>query len=71
MADLTHGLIYNAPAEGQESSINGANTTQFNTFVYLRKAIIDAKKEQLETLEEYKKSVIYEYVTGKKEVPLS
>ena len=46
MADLTHGLIYNAPAEGQESSINGANTTQFNTFVYLRKAIIDAKKEQ-------------------------
>lgn len=31
-------------------------------------AIIDAKKEQLETLEEYKKSVIYEYVTGKKEV---
>ena len=46
MADLTHGLIYNAPAEGHESSINGANTTQFNTFVYLRKAIIDAKKEQ-------------------------
>ena len=46
MADLTHGLIYNAPAEGQESSINGASTTQFNTFVYLRKAIIDAKKEQ-------------------------
>lgn len=26
------------------------------------------KKEQLETLEQYKKSVIYEYVTGKKEV---
>lgn len=32
---------------------------------------IALKKEQLETLEEYKKSVIYEYVTGKKEVPLS
>lgn len=31
--------------------------------------IIDMKKEQLTTLEEYKKSVIYEYVTGKKEVP--
>lgn len=29
---------------------------------------IALKKEQLETLEEYKKSVIYEYVTGKKEV---
>lgn len=31
-------------------------------------AIIEMKKEQLATLEEYKKSVIYEYVTGKKEV---
>lgn len=29
---------------------------------------IALKKKQLETLEEYKKSVIYEYVTGKKEV---
>lgn len=32
-------------------------------------AIIEAKKEQITTLDEYKKSVIYEYVTGKKEVP--
>ena len=32
---------------------------------------IALKKEQIETLEECKKSVIYEYVTGKKEVPLS
>lgn len=31
--------------------------------------IIELKQEQLETLEEYKKSIIYEYVTGKKEVP--
>lgn len=30
--------------------------------------IIKNKKEQLETIEEYKKSLIYEYVTGKKEV---
>ncbi|OXZ26289.1 restriction endonuclease subunit S [Finegoldia magna] len=29
---------------------------------------ISAKQKQLETLEEYKKSLIYEYVTGKKEV---
>lgn len=29
---------------------------------------IQTKKEQLETLAEYKKSLIYEYVTGKKEV---
>ena len=32
---------------------------------------IAQKQEQLSTLEAYKKSVIYEYVTGKKEVPLS
>ena len=31
--------------------------------------IIADKKKQLETLEQYKKSVIYEYVTGKKEIP--
>ena len=30
---------------------------------------IDDKQRQLEVLEEYKKSLIYEYVTGKKEVP--
>lgn len=29
---------------------------------------IKEKREQLETLEQYKKSLIYEYVTGKKEV---
>ena len=32
-------------------------------------SIIVDKKAQLETLAEYKKSLIYEYVTGKKEVP--
>lgn len=31
-------------------------------------SIIDVKKKQLETLDEYKKSFIFEYVTGKKEV---
>jgi len=33
-------------------------------------AVISDKQTQLETLENYKKSLIYEYVTGKKEVPL-
>lgn len=33
-------------------------------------ACIDDKQRQLEVLEEYKKSLIYEYVTGKKEVPV-
>lgn len=32
-------------------------------------AALEDKKKQLDTLEEYKKSLIYEYVTGKKEVP--
>lgn len=31
-------------------------------------SIISDKKKQLETLEEYKKSLIFEYVTGKKEI---
>ncbi len=31
--------------------------------------VIEGKRQQLETLAEYKKSLIYEYVTGKKEVP--
>lgn len=34
-------------------------------------AIIQTKKEQIDTLTEYKKSFIYEYVTGKKEVPVN
>lgn len=33
--------------------------------------IIYKKREQLAVLDEYKKSIIYEYVTGKKEVPVS
>ena len=34
-------------------------------------AIIADKKRQLDILTEYKKSLIYEYVTGKKEVPIN
>ena len=35
----------------------------------LQESDVVYKKAQLETLEEYKKSLIFEYVTGKKEVP--
>ncbi|MBU5323557.1 restriction endonuclease subunit S [Sarcina ventriculi] len=51
-------------------------TTQIEIATYLdnkcRKIdiIIKEKKEQLNILNEYKKSIIYEYVTGKKEVPV-
>lgn len=31
-------------------------------------SIIDAKKQQLEKMNNYKKSLVYEYVTGKKRV---
>lgn len=34
-------------------------------------SIIASKKAQLETLDAYKKSLIFEYVTGKKEVPVA
>lgn len=47
--------------------------TQIAYYLDLKCAEIDSvisdKKAQLETLEEYKKSLIYEYVTGKKEAP--
>lgn len=33
--------------------------------------VIAQKKDQLSVLEAYKKSLIFEYVTGKKEVPLA
>lgn len=39
-------LNYNAPAEGQKSTIDGAGSDQMNTYLYLKGAIIDAKKEQ-------------------------
>lgn len=39
-------LNYNAPADGVKSSIDGAGTDQMNTFFWLKKAIIEARKEQ-------------------------
>jgi N4-gp56 family major capsid protein len=39
-------LNYNAPAEGQKSSIDSASSDQMNTFFWLKKAIITARKEQ-------------------------
>lgn len=39
-------LNYNAPIDGQQSTIDGAGSEQMNTFVWLKKAIITARKEQ-------------------------
>lgn len=64
-------LNYNAPAEGSKSTIDGAGSDQMNTFFYLKKAIIEARKEQyfmpLASVENMpmhfgKKIKVYEYV---------
>ena len=39
-------LQYRAPINGQKSSIDGANSDQMNTFLWLKKALIEARKEQ-------------------------
>ena len=39
-------LNYNAPAEGQKSSIDSSTSDQMNTFHWLKKSIITARKEQ-------------------------
>ena len=52
------------PPIGEQQEI----AKQLNKFVALTNNAIAAKQKQLQILEEYKKSLIYEYVTGKKEV---
>lgn len=39
-------LNYNAPSEGTQSSIEGTGSAQMNTFFWLKKAIIEARKDQ-------------------------
>ena len=39
-------LNYNAPIDGQKSTIDGAGSDQMNTFFWLKNAIIEARKEQ-------------------------
>jgi N4-gp56 family major capsid protein len=39
-------LNYNAPADGAKSSIDGSGSDQMQTFFYLKKAIIQSRKEQ-------------------------
>jgi N4-gp56 family major capsid protein len=64
-------LNYNAPIDGQKSSIDGAGSDQMQTFFWLKKAIITARKEQyfmpLATVtnmpKNYGKTIkVYEYV---------
>lgn len=39
-------LNYKAPIEGQKSTIDSANSDQMNTFYWLKKSLIEARKEQ-------------------------
>lgn len=39
-------LNYNAPVLGQKSSIDGAGSDQMNSFFWLRKSLIEARREQ-------------------------
>ena len=52
------------PIEEQEAIVEYIDSVLTKT-----NDVITAKKEQLSVLEAYKKSLIFEYVTGKKEVP--
>lgn len=58
-------LLYPVPPiDEQNKIVNHIDSTLIQT-----DGIIADKQRQLETLDEYKKSLIFEYVTGKKEVP--
>lgn len=39
-------LNYNSPIDGQQSSIEGAGSEQMNTFFWIKKSIIESRKEQ-------------------------
>lgn len=58
-------LMYPIPPIDEQKEI----VDYIDTILQKVDAIITEKKEQLETLDAYKKSLIFEYVTGKKEVP--
>ena len=60
-------LLYPLPPIGEQSKI----VEYIDRQIARTDEIIADKKEQIETLEAYKKSVIYEYVTGKKQLAMS
>lgn len=58
-------LVYPVPPREEQDAI----VAHIDAIIEKTNAVIADKKAQLETLDNYKKSLIYEYVTGKKEVP--
>ena len=59
-------LFYPVPPIEEQDAI----VAHINSLLQKTNDVIADKKEQLAVLEAYKKSLIYEYVTGKKEVPV-
>lgn len=57
-------LLYPMPTIEEQQAI----VEHIDSVLERTNAIISDKKQQVETIEEYKKSLIFEYVTGKKEV---
>lgn len=57
-------LLYSIPPIAEQQAI----VEHIDSVLERTNAIIADKKQQFETIEEYKKSLIFEYVTGKKEV---
>ena len=57
-------LLYPVPPIDEQNAI----VTFIDTILQKTNSLISAKQSQIETLEAYKRSIIYEYVTGKKEV---
>ena len=60
-------LSYPVPPLDEQNAI----VKHIDSVLSKAEAVIADKKVQLATLDEYKKSLIFEYVTGKKEVPVS
>ena len=59
-------LFYPLPPKNEQDEI----VTYIDDCLTQADDIISQKKDQLAILDDYKKSIIYEYVTGKKEVPV-
>ena len=62
--DKTGAIYISIPDKKEQDKISAYLEEKCNEI----NIIIETKKEQLDILEQYKKSLIYEYVTGKKEV---
>lgn len=69
MGFITMGIMNNSAFAFPETTEQEAIASFLDSKCAEIDSIISDKQKQLDTLAEYRKSLIYEYVTGKKEVP--